>query len=57
MTRGFILGAWVLAVLVGTLRQAAAAEELAIDRSAPGAAGQWAFLEKTASIQGGPWGG
>lgn len=48
-----ILGAWALAVLAGICRQAAAAEELAIELSAPAAAGQWAFLDKTASIRGG----
>jgi len=51
MRRSF-LRACVFAVLMGVFQQAAAAEELAIDLSAPGAAGQWAFLEKTASISG-----
>jgi len=53
MTRTSILAAWVLAVLAGISQQVAAEEELAIDLSAPGAAGQWVFLEKTASISGG----
>jgi hypothetical protein len=55
MTRGSLLAAWVPAVLLGIFAQAVAAraEELAIDLSAPGAAGQWVFPEKTASIQGG----
>ena len=53
MIRRFTLGAWVLAVMAGILRQVAAAEELAIDLSAPGAAGQWVFLDKTASSSGG----
>ncbi|MHC4176245.1 MAG: hypothetical protein ACYSWU_01990, partial [Planctomycetota bacterium] len=53
MAARLTLGVWALAVLAGICRQAASAEELAIDLSAPGAAGQWAFLDKTASISGG----
>ena len=53
MTRRSILAACVFAVLAGIGWRVAAAEELAIDLSAPGAAGQWVFLEKTASISGG----
>ena len=53
MMRGAILTACLLAVLAGICGQAAAADELAIDLSAPGAAAQWAFLEKTASISDG----
>lgn len=51
MTRGLLLAAWLLVVLAGIFRQAAVAEELAIDLSAPGAAGQWVFPEETAAIQ------
>jgi len=53
MTCRSFLGAWVLAAVAGISRHAVAAEELTIDLSATGAAGQWAFLEKTASVQGG----
>ena len=51
MLRTAVFGACVLIVLAGISQRVAAEEELAVDLSAPGTSGQWAFLDKTASIQ------
>ena len=48
-----LLGVWILPLLAGICQQAASAEELSIDLSAPDAAGQWLLADKTASISGG----
>jgi len=54
MTSGSIGKVWVLALAAACIcRQAARAEELAIDLSAEGAAEKWVFLDKTASIGNG----
>jgi hypothetical protein len=54
MTHRAMIGGWVhFVLLAGFCGEPARSDELAIDLSAPGAAEQWVFLEKTASIQGG----